>query len=150
MKKALICLLIPSGGLFPASGSETKIQFHDLPAAVQTAAQQQSKGSSVRGYSKELEGGKTYYEVETRSGGKNKDILLDERGSVVEIEQEMDMKAVPDVVIAGLKKAASGGQILSVESVTKAGTVGYEAVVLTSGKKHEVAVDGSGNAKKED
>jgi uncharacterized membrane protein YkoI len=43
---------------------EEKINFESLPSPVKETAKQQSEGATARGYSREIENGKTYYEVE--------------------------------------------------------------------------------------
>ncbi len=135
-------------GILSADDSEINVQFKDLPPAIQRAAREQSKGATVRGYSKEIEDGKTRFEVETRIAGKNRDVLLDESGAVIEIEQQIDLASVPPPAMAGLKRRASGAGILSVESVTRGSNVSYEAVVSKGGRKREIAVDANGHPAK--
>jgi uncharacterized membrane protein YkoI len=130
--------------------SETKVQFKDLPAAVQKAAkQQETNGVTVRGYNREIENGRTFYEVEARENGRTRDILLDEAGTVVEVEQEVAIGKVPVAAMEGLKKEAGGANIQHVEYVTKGGKTSYEAVILKNGKKKEIAVNGDGFAIRE-
>ena len=52
-----------------ASAQEKKIKKSDMPAAVQKTADEQSKGATVKGYSTEVEDGKTIYEVELTVNG---------------------------------------------------------------------------------
>jgi hypothetical protein len=130
-----------------AGDDETKVQFKDLPLAVQTAAKhEESKGVTVRGYNKEIENGKTFYEVETRVNGRTRDILLDESGAVVEVEQQVAINNIPASAVEGLKKEAGGAHIMQVESVTKRDKVTYEAVILKNGKRKEIAVRSDGSA----
>jgi uncharacterized membrane protein YkoI len=137
-------------GIAFGDDNETKVQFKDLPAAVQKAAkQQEAKGVTVRGYNKELENGRTFYEVEARANGKTRDILLDEAGAVVEIEQEVEISKVPAAAVEGLKKEAGGANIRHVEYVTKGDKTSYEAVILKNGKEKEIAVNGDGSAIRE-
>jgi hypothetical protein len=133
-----------------AEQGETKVDFHSLPPAVQHAAEQQSKGATVRGYSKEIEDGKPHYEVELSINGKTKDLLLDPNGAVVEVEQQVDYDTLSGTVKTGLMKQAGQGKILKVESVTNGSKVTYEAVVSTRGKKREIAVDRDGAPRKAD
>ncbi|MBV9675477.1 MAG: PepSY-like domain-containing protein [Acidobacteriaceae bacterium] len=127
-------------GVLFGEGGETKLDFSSLPPAVQKTAKQQSEGAMVRGYSKEVEHGKTYYEVELSSGGKDRDVLIDATGSVVEVEQEVEFDALPDAVKAELSQRAAGGKITKVEKVSKGDNVSYEAVVSRDGKKKEITV----------
>lgn len=127
--------------------NETKVQFKDLPPAVQkTVKEQERDGATVRGYSKEIEKGKTFYEAETWVNGKNRDILMDQSGTVVEVEQQVEVGKVPTVTMKGLKREAAGAQIVHVESVTKGDKVSYEAAILRNGKRKEIAVNADGSA----
>lgn len=128
-----------------AQASEKSVKMKDLPKAVQTTVQEQSKGATVRGLSKETQNGKTYYEVELKVKGHNKDVLMDSTGAVVEIEEEIDMASVPPAVKAEIEKHVGGGKITMVESVTKNDAiVAYEAHVKTGRKHSEVKVGPDG------
>jgi uncharacterized membrane protein YkoI len=128
-----------------ALGQEKKLKKSDLPAAVQKTADEQSKGATVKGYSKETEDGKLEYEVQLIANGHSKDITIDPQGNVMEIEEEVDMKALPAEVREGLQKQAGKATVGKVESLTKHGAlVAYEAQVR-DGKKHseiQVGPDG--------
>lgn len=147
MKISILLSSLLLAAFVRAQDNETRVQFKDLPAAVQkTAKQQEPSGATVRGYSKEIENGRTFYEAETRVNGKNRDILMDESGAVVEIEQQIEIGMVPAPAMRGLKKQAGGANILHVESVTKGERVSYEAMILRDGKKKEIAVNADGSA----
>jgi len=124
---------------------EKKIQRKDLPAAVEKTVEEQSKGATIRGFAKEVENGKTLYEVELTVNGHGKDISMDQQGNVVEVEEEVDLRAVPPAVKDGLTRAAGRGTIRKVEALTKNGKlVAYEAVVKTGTKSSEVQVGPDG------
>ena len=137
-------------GLLMADSGEKKVHFKDLPAAVQTAAKEQSRGATVRGYLKDMENGKTEYEVELVSAGKTKDISMDENGSILDVEQQVDFKSLPAEVKDGIQKQAGNGKILKVESVTQGSKHSYEAVVSRNGKRSEIAVTSDGRPSKAD
>ena len=135
-----------------AWGQEKKLKKSDLPAAVQKTADEQSKGATVRGYSKETEDGKLEYEVQLTVNGHSKDITMDPQGNVMEIEEEVDIKTLPAEVRAGLEKQAGKATLGKVESLTKHGSlVAYEAQVRDGKKRSEVQVgpDGKPLAHKE-
>ncbi len=146
--KHFVCVTLLAFTGILANGAETRLQLNQLPPAVQKAATQQAKGATVRGYSKETENGKTYYEVELTAAGKSKDLLLDGSGAIIEVEQQVDEKDVPAAAMQAI--TAHGGKILKVESVTRGATVSYEAVVSRNGHKSEVAVSAEGKPVKED
>jgi uncharacterized membrane protein YkoI len=150
MKTAILLASLLLAGLACAEDNETRVQFKDLPPAVQKAAkEQEQRGATVRGYNKEVENGRTFFEVETRVKGKSRDILMDESGAVVELEQQVEIGDVPAAAIQGLRREAAGANILRAESVTKGDSVTYEAVILRNGKKKEIAVNADGSARHE-
>ena len=128
--------------------AEKKVKMQDLPAAVQKTVQEQTKNATLKGLSKEVESGKTMYEVETVANGKSRDLLVDPTGAIVEVEEEATLDSIPAPAKAAFEKAAANGKILKVETVTKGSAVSYEAVVSKNGKKHEVAVEADGTIKK--
>jgi uncharacterized membrane protein YkoI len=144
MKHQAIVALALALSVTGLAAADKKVQMKDLPAAVQKTVQaEEAKGAKIVGLATEVEGGKTMYEVETTVGGRTKDLLLDNAGAVVETEEETALDAVPAPVKAALE---ARGKVGKVETVTKGGTVTYEAVVEKNGKKSEVVVDAAGKA----
>jgi nitrogen regulatory protein PII len=108
---------------------------------VEKTVSAQSTGAEVRGFSKEKEHGQTFYEAQMTVNGHSKDILIDEKGNVVEVKEEVAMDALPAAAKSGLTTKAGKGKITKVESISKNDKlVAYEAKVATNGKKSEVQV----------
>jgi uncharacterized membrane protein YkoI len=127
--------------------AERRISKADLPAPVQKTADEQAKGATVRGYSKDIENGRVEYEVQTIISGHSKDLTIAPDGTLLEIEEQVNIDALSLKVRSGLIAKAANGKITKVESLTKHGKiVAYEAQVLTAGKRPEVQVgpDGKG------
>jgi uncharacterized membrane protein YkoI len=130
-----------------AVAQEKKIKRSDLPPAVEKTVAAQSAGATVKGFSKEIEKGQTYYEAELILNGHTKDILIDANGAIVEVEEEVAMNALPTEVKAGLQAKAGEGKLVKVETLTKNDKlVAYEAQVRKGGKKSEVQVGPDGKA----
>jgi hypothetical protein len=128
-----------------AFAQEKKIKRSELPAAVEKTVVEQSKGATIRGFSEEKKSGQTIYEVEMLVNGHSKDVQIDAKGAVTEVEEQVGMDALPSTVRAGLEAKAGRGKITKVESITKKEKlVAYEAQVLTDGKKSEVQVGPDG------
>src|SRR5215813_13693944 len=89
--------------------ADQKIKFEDMPASVQAAVKDQSKGATVRGYTKEVEHGKTFYEAELTVDGRAKDISFDASGKIVSIEQETAIGDVPGPAREAIQKAVGTG-----------------------------------------
>ncbi len=128
-----------------ALAQEKKIERKDLPPAVEKTVQAQSQGATIKGFSQEKEKGETYYEAEMTVNGHSRDVLIDAKGAVAEVEEQVALDSLPLAVKNGLQAKAGAGKILKVESLTKHDKlVAYEAVVQTGGKKKEIQVDSDG------
>ena len=142
---ALISTLLIGGAA--ALASERKIAMKDLPPAVQQAIRDQG-GATVRGLAKEVDKGKTLYEAELTVNGHSKDIMFDEQGTMVSVEEESTLDQIPPAARTAIEKATGSGKVSAVEKLTEGGHVFYEAQVTKGGKTSEVKVDASGVAAK--
>jgi uncharacterized cupredoxin-like copper-binding protein len=150
-QKLAFVILITSLVSVGSSAAEKKVKMSDLPPAVQATVKEQSKGATVRGYSSEVENGKTLYEVELMVKGHSKDVSMDSTGAVVEVEEQVALSDIPAPAKEAIMKGAGKGKVLIVEAVSKGnGEVeAYEAQVRTAGKKAEVRVAPDGSPKPE-
>jgi uncharacterized membrane protein YkoI len=123
------------------AAANKKIQAKDLPPAVQKAVQEETMGATIKRYSKEVESGKTEYEVETMVNGHSRDLLFDSAGTLLAAEEAVTLDAVPAAVKSAFE---ARGKVVLVETVTKGKTVTYEAQVEKNGKKSEVVVSADG------
>jgi uncharacterized membrane protein YkoI len=128
-------------GVATLAAADKKIAAKDLPPAVSKAVQEETKGAAIKGYSKEVENGRTMYEVETTVNGHTRDLLFDSTGKLVTVEETVTLDSVPSPVKAAFE---AKGKVLLVETVTTSGKVTYEAQVEKNGKKSEVVVDAAG------
>jgi len=70
--------------------------------------------------------------------GHTRDVQIDANGTVLEIEQQEDSRALPADVQAGRHAKAGKGNMMKVESFTKKDKlVAYEAKVMADGKNFE-------------
>lgn len=141
-------ICIASVSLAVAFAAETAVKMKDLPPVVQKAIVEQTKGAQIKGLSKEIEKGKTMYEVETTLNGKARDLLFDATGALVSVEEPVAIEAIPTAAKAAIEKLAAGGKIKSVESVTKGQIVTYEAAIVKAQKRSEVVVGADGSIQK--
>ena len=126
---------------------ERKIKRSDLPAPVEAKVAAESAGATIKGFSQEKEKGRTYYEMELTVNGRSKDVLMDQAGAIVEVEQEVSLDELPPAVVDGLKAKAGKGKIVKVESLTKHDKlVAYEADIVTEGKRAEIQVGPDGKS----
>jgi uncharacterized membrane protein YkoI len=140
------CCIFIGGSLLAA---ESKVTLGNLPSPVQSAVKEQTKSAKLVGLSKEVEGGKTMYEVETMANGKSRDLILDASGSVVEVEQQVELASLPAAARESTQKKVAGGKIKKVELLTKGAEESYEAAYVTkNGKSAEYGVNADGSAHK--
>jgi len=129
------------------AGAESKIKLQSAPAAVQATVKAETANATLVGLSKEIEHGKTMYELETKVNGRGRDLMIAEDGSVASVEEEVALDSVPGAVKEALLHKSAGGKITKVEAVTENGSTGYEAAMVVHGKKIEYSVDSQGKPK---
>jgi uncharacterized membrane protein YkoI len=143
MKTILIMSLV-----VVSAAAEKKIKMQEMPAAVQQAVKDQSKGAVIRGFAQEVENGKTLYEMELTVNGHAKDVSFDSAGKVVSVEEEVPLDSIAAPAREAIQKAVGKGKLQKVESVTENGNSFYEASIRKAGKSSEVKVDANGAAVK--
>ena len=135
-----------------AYAAEHSVPCSTLPAAVQQRSKSLIEpGTTVRGCVKDVSAGKTTYEMELLSPQGSKDITFSPAGDVLEIEQQVDPATLPPPVAAAFAKAATGGKLGKVESLTRLGQlIAYESTVVKNGKHRELAFHPDGTPMKAD
>ena len=135
----LICL--PA---FNSRAEEAKIPVRDLPKAVREAAKAKFPKAEIAGAAREVEGGKTTYEVLFKLKGRSIDVSMAADGTILEIEKEIDADDLPRAVKVALAAKYPKAKIQKIEQVSKGedGPVSYEMVVAS-----EVVVDAKGRFK---
>ena len=141
------CLVLPAVvlTLSVAHAQETKLKRSQLPPAVEQTVARESQGATIKGFAREIDKGQTFYEAELIVDGHAKDILMNKKGNIVEVEEEVALDSLPANVQDGLRKAAGAGTIQMVESLTKNGKlVAYEGHVKTGKRRSEIQVGPNG------
>ena len=129
--------------------AEKMLKLEQLPAPVQKTVKEQTLSAKMVGLSKEKEGGKTVYELETSVDGKSRDVMIDATGAILSVEQEVTLDSIPPAAKSALEKKAAAGKITKVETVTRGSEVAYEAAYTTKGgKTAEYAVKADGTPRK--
>lgn len=148
VSKALVFLVtvgMLSGALIVAAQN---VKVQDAPAAVQKTVTEQTKNATLVALKKEVEDGKTVYELETKRTGKARDLMIDGSGKVISVEEEVDIAAIPAAARTAIEKKAAGGKIVRVEILTTGKGVSYEAQLSRNGKASEVTVKADGSPAK--
>jgi uncharacterized membrane protein YkoI len=117
-----------------------------LPPAVRATVEAETKNATLKDVSKEQEGGRTVYELETIVNGRTRDLMIDAAGKVYVVEEEISAEVAPPAVRAALE---ARGRIEKLESVLENGRTRYEAQVRTkAGKKITMDLEPDGSATK--
>ena len=131
-----------------AAAQEPNAKLKSLPPAVQRAVETETKGATIKDVSKEVENGKTVYQVETLVAGRTRDMVFAADGALLVVEEQSSLEALPAAARSAIEKQATGGRVTSVEVVRKGADLSYEAVVVKAGKKTEVVVNADGTKAK--
>ena len=134
-------LLLGIGTL--AAGKKMKVQ--DLPAAVRQTVTEQTTNATLVGLTKEVEKGKTVFELETRKpNGQTRDLMIDTTGAVLSVEEEVALDSLPAPAKAAIEKSAAGGKIIKLETLAEGKEITYEAAIVKKGKKSSITVRANG------
>ena len=129
---AFAIALLVSGA---AQAKETKVTMSSLPAPVRETAMQQTKGDTILDIVREVEAGKTMYELETMRHGGTRDILIGADGTLLVVEEQVALKDLPAAVRTTVEKSAAQGKISRVEAVRQRGVLSYYEAQIKKGKK---------------
>jgi len=124
---------------------EVTLKKKQVPHAVIAAFQSAYPKATIRGYSREKEKGKTYYEVESVEGQTTRDILYNPDGTVAEIEEGIAIADLPAAASEALRTKFPGAVITSAEKITRGDITEYEAHGKMRKKKVSMEFDARGN-----
>ena len=109
-----------------AVAQEAQVKEKDVPAAVKAAFKSAYPNATIRGYAREKENGKTFYEIESKEGDKTRDVLYNPDGTVAEIEESVTATELPAVAQEAIHAKYPKAVITKAEKVTVGSKVGYE------------------------
>ncbi len=139
----LITLLV---ALSHANASEKELSKHQVPKTVLEAFEKAYPNAKEVEFEKEMFEGKAAYEVEYKENGREYEILYGPDGVILQKEETIDVKTLPESVVQAILKAHPKATIEEAEKVMKPdGTVtGYEVELKTEGKEVELELDTRG------
>src|SRR5947208_3338276 len=109
-----------------AAAQEKKITGNQVPAAVIAAFKTSYPNATIRGYAREKENGKVFYEIESREGTTQRDVLYNPDGTVAEIEESIAPTDLPAAAQEAIHKKYPKAVISLAEKTTAGDKVGYE------------------------
>ena len=134
---------------FVLGRGDVKIAWSQVPTAVQQSVMGHIGSNKIIRVEKADEGGKTQYEVLTRTANDRKiEFIVNPDGTLDSTEEPLKVNELPAGVTSTIQKAVAGGKLDSVERVTKDGTVTYEAGYQSGHGAMEAVVSADGKLMK--
>jgi hypothetical protein len=129
----------------PLRADEENVPLDKLPAKVAEAVKARFPKAELVSAQKEVEDGKTLFEVAILNEGHNMEITAKEDGTIVEVEKQIAAKDLPKAVADALDAKYPKADIKKVEEITVGTTVSYELLLVAADKKRlEVKFDKDG------
>jgi hypothetical protein len=127
-----------------ASAQEAKIREQDVPSAVISAFKTAYPNAKVRGYAKEKENGKVFYEIESTDGTTKRDLLYNPDGTVAEIEETIVATDLPSAAQEFIHSKYPRAVVSRAERVTEGDKVEYEVSARQAKRRISLAFDVAG------
>ena len=130
-----------------ANAGEKELNKNQVPKAVIAAFEKAYPNAKGLEFEEETFAGKAAYEVEYKENGVAYEFLYSADGKLLQKEEEIKVKSLPEPVVQAIKKEHPKAKIKEAEKLMKPdGTVtGYEVEIKADGKEIELELDVSGN-----
>jgi hypothetical protein len=142
--RSLACGSIVVAFGFSCAAQEVKLKARQVPRAVVAAFKAAYPQAEIRGYSREKEHGKVFYEIESRDGEVSRDVLYLADGTVAAVEEGMPITDLPQEVQDTLRNSYATAVITSAEKITHDNITEYEVHGKIGKKRIEVKFDATG------
>jgi uncharacterized membrane protein YkoI len=140
------CAASKSGG---GQAKEVPVTLAELSAPARATVVEVTAGGTVDKITREIERGKTVYDVEATIGGKHQEFLIAEAsGAVLGTETPIEFSQLPDPVRAAAEKYFGTSAGLKAMKGVEYGETSYEIEGMKNGKTVEVTFDPSGKQPK--
>jgi hypothetical protein len=124
---------------------EQKISCTAVPTAVREAFEKAFPKAAIKGCAKEVEKGKTAYEISSTEGETRRDVLFHADGRLIVVEEAIAFASVPEPVQQAVHRKYPGGEIMRAEKLMREGSLLYEFRIKHRGKLVETVFDPGGN-----
>jgi hypothetical protein len=139
---SIVCMLV--GAFLIISFADEKLAKKDVPSAVVAAFEKAYPKATVRGYGKEKENGKTFYEVESSEGTISRDVLFTPEGKIVEVEESMPPSELPQAISKAFLGKFPKATITKAEKIMHDNKTGYEVAGQQDSKRVSMELDSDG------
>lgn len=111
----MVLLAFVTNGATPVVDDE--IELKAVPAKVMAAVKTKFPNAVLKKAFKEVEDGKTMFEIEATESEKGLDLAVTPEGVITEVERELDPKALAEPILAAIAAKFPGSTIKGAESV---------------------------------
>ncbi|MGJ0492007.1 PepSY-like domain-containing protein [Methylobacter sp.] len=128
------------------NAGEDDLSKDQVPKAVIAAFEKAYPNAKGAKFEEETFEGKAAYEVEYKENDKEYDLLYSADGTLLQKQEEIGLKSLPEPVAQAIKKDYPQAEIKEVEKMMKPDSTvtGYEVEIETDDKKIELELDVSG------
>jgi len=130
-----------------AKGHEQKVDKKDVPQAIISAFTKSYPNAKIHDYSKEVKKGKTSYEIESTDGNTKRNVSYSANGQVLEIEEAISIKDLPQNIVQTLGKSYPKAKIIEAGKEIKGKITKYEVEIKDNNKTKEIVFE-NGKVKK--
>jgi uncharacterized membrane protein YkoI len=127
-----------------ASAQESKISEKDMPQPVLAAFKSAYPNATVRGYARERENGKLFYEIESTDGATMRDISYHPDGTVAEIEETVAATDLPAEAQKVIQTKYPRAVVTKAEKTTAGDKISYEVSAKRGKQRISLAFDAEG------
>lgn len=143
--KITLLILLAMTFIISAGTLEKTIHKHQVPSAVLDSFGKQYPNAEVKRYSREIENGVAFYEIESKDGTVSRDLLYTAYGKIVEIEESIPYDSLPVAIKDTVSSKYEKNTFVSAEKVIRPGKpVKYDLVFKVKGKKREIEFSSDG------
>lgn len=143
-----VALVAVSMILGQANAGEKELKKDQVPKEVIAAFEKAYPNAKGLEFEEETFAGKAAYEVEYKENGVEYEFLYSADGKLLQKEEEIDVKTLPDPVVQAILKAHPKAKIKEAEKLMKPDSestvTGYEVEIKVAGKELELELDASG------
>ena len=127
-----------------AFAQESTIREKEVPQAVLTAFKTAYPNATVRGYAKEKENGKLFYEIESKDGATMRDVLYHPDGSIAEVEETVAATDLPAAAQQLIQTKYPRAVVTKAEKTTQGDKVEYEVSARRGRQRISLVFDADG------
>ena len=127
---------------------EAEVAIEAVPAAILDAVRASHPTGRIVGAERELTAGGKGWEVQVQEGGRDLELVFDERGERIESERSLSRSEAPAAVLQAAERAVPGGVFRSVEAVEQGGRSVYHVKLAKGGASYKVVLAADGKVER--